>query len=96
MAAMPSLPSPLKSSVRAAITPQREERRMPALVLYEQVERGQFRPLVLEVGCCDNLSLAVGRLPGDRLPSLVVGHGDFVKESGRLDAVTIWRNRGRP
>ena len=76
--------------------PQREERRMPALVLYEQVERGQFRPLVLEVGCCDNLSLAVGRLPGDRLPSLVVGHGDFVKESGRLDAVTIWRNRGRP
>jgi len=76
--------------------PQREERRMPAVVLYEQVERGQFRPLVLEVGHCDNLCCAVGRLPGDTFPSLVVGHGDFVKETGRLDAVTIWRNRGRP
>lgn len=76
--------------------PQREERRMPAVVLYEQVERGQFRPLVLEVGRCDNLSCAVGRLPGDTLPSLIAGHGDFVKEAGRLDAVTIWRNRGRP
>ena len=76
--------------------PQREERRMPALVLYEQGERGRFRPVVLDVGRCDNLSLAVGRLPGDKLPSLVVGHGDFVKKTGRLDAATIWRNRGRP
>lgn len=72
--------------------PDRDKR--PAVVLYEQTERGRFRPLVLDVGRCDNLCCAVGRLPGDALPSLVVGHGDFVKEDGRLDAVTIWRNRG--
>lgn len=75
--------------------PQREERRLPAVVLYEQTERGRFRPHVLEAGRCDNLCCAVARLPGDALPSFMVGHGDFVKDSGRLDAATVWRNRGR-
>ncbi len=74
--------------------PQREQQRMPAVVLYEQTERGRFRPLVLEAGRCDHLCLAVGQLAGDTRPSFIVGHGDFVKDTGRLDAITIWRNRG--
>ncbi len=76
--------------------PDREELRLPATVLYEQTARGQFTPHVLARGHCDTLACSAAVLPGDTLPSLIVGVGCFVNKDRPLNAVTVWRNRGRP
>jgi len=75
--------------------PQRNERGLPAVVLYEQVGRGTFATHVLETGRCDNLCCLPVLLQSDQLPSLLIGHGDFLNETKKFDAVSVWRNRGR-
>jgi len=76
--------------------PDRVRQRLPAVVLYEQTTTGQFTPHVLSRGDCDYLSCSAAVLPGDKLPSLLVGNGCFVNANRKLSAVSIWRNRGRP
>lgn len=76
--------------------PDSVRKQLPAAVLYEQTAKGQFTPHVLSRGDCDYLSCSVAVLPGDKLPSLLVGNGCFVNATRKLSAVSIWRNRGRP
>ena len=74
--------------------PDRADRQLPAVVLYQQTSPGEFTPHVLARGSCDHLTCAAGVLPGDRLPSLIVGEGCFLNQTRKLPAVTVWRNRG--
>ena len=80
----------------ASAFPDREARRLPAVVLYEQTAPGTFAPHVLERGACDHLACAAAVLPGDRLPSLVVSGGCFMNKTRPLPGLTVWRNRGKP
>ena len=74
--------------------PQRERQPLPSVVLYEQTTPGVFRPHVLETATCDHFTCAVGVLPGERLPSLLVGNGCFLNKSRKMNAATVWRNGG--
>jgi hypothetical protein len=76
--------------------PRRASERITSVVIYEQTKPGSFQKHVLETGSCDYLCLSITRLQNDSLPSLIVGHGDFINETRAMDAVTIWRNRGKP
>lgn len=81
--------------IPAGHIPDRVRSQLPAAVLYEQTTTGQFTPHVLSRGDCDYLSCTAAILPGDKLPSLIVGNGCFVNPDRKLSAVTIWRNRGK-
>jgi hypothetical protein len=81
----------------ASFFPQRAARQLESVVMLEQVAPGQFVRHVLESETCDHLSCAAGDVDGDGRPDLVTG--TFIRgapASTPADAITIWRNRGRP
>jgi hypothetical protein len=74
------------------IFPQRDRRKLDALVYLEQVEPGRFVRHVLEHGSCDHFTCAAGDLDGSGRPQLVVGNFCWSKAHRHEDAVTIWKN----
>jgi hypothetical protein len=71
--------------------PNREERKLDAVILLEQTAPNEFVRPVLKAGACDHVSCALGDVTGSGLPDLVVGH--FGIGGG---PVTVGRNLGKP
>ncbi len=81
------------SFLPAEFFPQRQELRLDAVVLLEQVAPGRFVRHALERETCDHLTCVAGDLYGTGRPDLVVG--DFIRGGPPAGGVTIWRNRGK-
>ncbi len=68
--------------------PQRQEKKLDALILLEQTSPGKFVRHTLESVTCDHVSLAAGDVTGSGRPDLVVGA--YGARAGS-PPVTIWK-----
>jgi tetratricopeptide (TPR) repeat protein len=76
--------------------PEREQLRLPSLVLLEQTARAQFAAHVLETGVCDHFTCAAGDWDGDGWPDLAVGNFSWKRSQPMSDAAVLWKNLGKP
>ena len=76
--------------------PEREQLRLPSVVMFEQREKLQFATHVLERGTCDHFSCAAGDWDNDGRPDLAIGNFAWEGSRPMSDAATLWRNAGRP
>lgn len=75
--------------------PQREARRLDAVLWLRQVAPGKFEPHTLETGTCDHVTCAAGDLYGDGVVRLVTANFCLSKSASQPDAVVIWNPVGR-
>jgi hypothetical protein len=75
--------------------PEREQLRLPSVLLFEQTARGQFATHVLETGACDHFSCAAGDWDGDGKVDLAVGNFSWKRSQSFSDAATLWKNEGK-
>jgi hypothetical protein len=76
--------------------PEREQLRLPSLLLLEQTARGRFSAHVLETGACDHFTCAAGDWDGDGWPDLAVGNFSWKRSQAMSDAAVLWKNLGKP
>ncbi|MBI1917815.1 MAG: VCBS repeat-containing protein [Planctomycetes bacterium] len=72
--------------------PERQKKKLDAIILLEQTSPGKFVRHTLETVRCDHVSLAAGDVTGSGRPDLVVGAYGAREGS---PPVTIWKNLGR-
>jgi hypothetical protein len=70
--------------------PYRKQKKLDAIVLFEQTTPGTFVRHALKTGDCDHVSCAVGNVMGRGLPDLVVGNFG----SRDLSPATVWQHQG--
>ena len=68
---------------------KRRKMKLPGIVWYEQVSRGEFRPHVLLDDACDHATLDVGDIDGDGLADVVAGGVWLGKPPTDREPVTV-------
>jgi hypothetical protein len=76
--------------------PEREKRRLPAVLLLEQQANKRFVRHVLESGTCDHVSCAAGDFDNDGDQDLAIGNFCWSGSPPLRDAAVLWKNAGRP
>jgi hypothetical protein len=70
--------------------PQRASLKLDAMILLEQVGKGNYVRHALETITCDHFTCAVGDLYGDGKAQLVTGSFGLSRQHAIADAVTLW------
>ncbi len=82
------------SYLPAADFPERESRKLDAVVLLEQTAPGTFVRHSLETVTCDHMTCVAGDLYGDGRTHLVTGNFTIDRQHELPEAVTVWKNLG--
>ncbi len=72
--------------------PERENLRLPSVVLFEQTAKSQFNMHILETQTCDHLSCAAGDWDDDGRIDLAVANFCWDESQSNKDAAVLWRN----
>src|SRR5262245_10866040 len=72
--------------------PERENLRLPSVVLFEQTANRHFATHVLETGSCDHFTCAAGDWDGDGKVDLAVGNFSWKRSQPFGDAAMLWKN----